>query len=211
MKSIPEDIAGKRIAGVVLLEGADPQVRPGGQLVLCFDDGTSFEFWSSEGIHPAGGFDRDTLVDIVQKAPPQVEVRQVVSAERKAKDIMHILLYGILQMENDVSYIIECLSEDCRAEAIRGFHDACDCLDKFPYPTDWREKMKRHLDEAIPPLNGRDLISASRMMYRLRRRLANQAAWLMDEALPYSEKLYPLLLSEQEEGEVGFKRAPESE
>jgi hypothetical protein len=118
-------------------------------------------------------------------------------------------LEALFQMQNEVSYVIECLSEDFRAEGIRGLHDAYDYLEKCPLPMAWCEQIKRHLDEAVAPLNGRDLVTASRILYGLRRRLANEIAALMDRKLPYALVYYPLLSSGQEVGEVGFKRMPE--
>ncbi|MDF1822252.1 MAG: hypothetical protein P1U64_11790 [Alcanivoracaceae bacterium] len=66
MKQLPEALIGKRIEGAVLREHRDLRRRPRCQLILCFDDGTSFEFWCGEDeIHPAGGFDKYS-VDTVQ-------------------------------------------------------------------------------------------------------------------------------------------------
>lgn len=79
MKPIPSDIVGKRIAGLLLLESANGLTQPSNQLVLCFDDGTSFELWGgSDGIRPAGGLDRDTLESLLAKVPPEMVLRQVL-------------------------------------------------------------------------------------------------------------------------------------
>lgn len=75
---------------------------------------------------------------------------------RKAADELLMHLDGLLQMENEVSYVIECLSEDCRAEAGRGMKDAFDCLEKHPLPESWVEQIEAMLDEAVPPLNTRN-------------------------------------------------------
>lgn len=111
---------------------------------------------------------------------------------KKAADELLMLLDGLLQMGNEVSYVIECLSEDCRAEAGRGMKDAFDCLEKHPLPESWAEQIEAMLDEAVPPLNTRNLVLCSRKLYRLRRRLANQVACLLRVKSPYSEQLYPL-------------------
>ena len=79
MKAIPSDIVGKRIAGVLLLESADGLSQPSNQLVLCFEDGTSYELWGGpDGIRTAGGFDRETLESLLVKVPPKLVVRQVL-------------------------------------------------------------------------------------------------------------------------------------
>lgn len=101
-------------------------------------------------------------------------------------------IMNLLQMQNEVSYVIECLSEDYRAEAARGMKDAYDCLEKHCLPQSCVEQIEAMLDEAVPPLNSRDLVLCSRKLYRLRRRLANQVAYLLSQKSPYSEKLYPL-------------------
>lgn len=110
----------------------------------------------------------------------------------KAADELLMRLDGLLQMENEVSYVIESLSEDYRAEAGRGMQDAFDCLEKHPLPESWAEQIQGMLEEAVPPLNSRDLVMCSRKLYRLRRRLANQVACLLRVKSPYSEQLYPL-------------------
>lgn len=99
---------------------------------------------------------------------------------------------SLLQMQNEVSYVIECLSEDYRAEAIRGMNDAYECLNTHPLPQGCAEQIKAMLDEAVPPLNSRELVLCSRKLYRLRRRLANQVAYMLRMKYPYSEQLYPL-------------------
>lgn len=100
-------------------------------------------------------------------------------------------LCNLLQMQNEVSYVIECLGEDHRAEAVRGMKDAYDCQETHPLPRCWAEQIKTMLDEAVPPLNSRDLALCSRKLYRLRRRLANQVALLVNQKSPYAEQLYP--------------------
>ena len=99
---------------------------------------------------------------------------------------------NLLQIQNEVSYVIECLAEDCRAEAARGMKDAYNCLEKHCLPRSCVEEIETMLDEAVAPLNGRDLVQCSRKMYRLRRRLANQVAYMLRVKYPYSEQLYPL-------------------
>jgi hypothetical protein len=99
---------------------------------------------------------------------------------------------NLLQMQNEVSYVIECLSEDFRAEAVRGMRDVYECLSERRLPKSCVEEIETMLDEAVAPLNGRDLVQCSRKMYRLRRRLANQVAYMLRMKSPYSEQLYPL-------------------
>lgn len=99
---------------------------------------------------------------------------------------------NLLQMQNEVSYVIECLSEDFRAEAARGMEDAYSCLKKYPLPSSWAEQVKAMLDDAVPPLNERDLVLCARKLYGLRRRLANQVAGLLGAKSPYTEEYYPL-------------------
>ena len=123
--------------------------------------------------------------------------------------LWHELLQNLMQLQNEVSYVIECLGEDFRAEAVRGMVDAYECLQRTVIPVEWREQVNQLLDNAAAPINGRDLVTALRILYRLRRRLANQTASLMAEKLPYSEKLYPLLWEGGDDGEVGFKRVPQ--
>ena len=53
MKPIPAKLKGKRIEDVLLRDSAG-KGGPQHQLILCFEDGTSFEFWSSNSFHPAG-------------------------------------------------------------------------------------------------------------------------------------------------------------
>ena len=78
-KNIPSDIVGKRIAGVLLLESADGLSQPSNQLVLCFEDGTSYELWGGpDGIRTAGGFDRESLESLLVKVPPNIVIRQVL-------------------------------------------------------------------------------------------------------------------------------------
>jgi hypothetical protein len=101
-------------------------------------------------------------------------------------------LENLLQMQNEGSYVIECLSEDFRAEAVRGMNDAYDCLTKHPLPRVGAEQVKAMLDDAVPALRNRDLVLCSRKLYRLRRRLANQVAYMLRMKSPYSEQLYPL-------------------
>lgn len=101
-------------------------------------------------------------------------------------------IMSLVQMQNEVSYVIECLSEDFRAEAVRGMKDAYECLDTHRLPKSCVEQIEAMLDEAVAPLNGRDLVQCSRKMYRLRRRLANQLAYMLHMKSPYSEQLYPL-------------------
>lgn len=119
---------------------------------------------------------------------------------RKAADDLLMLLDGLLQMQNEVAYVIECLSEDYRAEAGRGMKDAFACLEKHPLPESWAEQIEAMLDEAVPPLNTRNLVLCSRKLYGLRRRLANQVAYLLRAKSPYSEQLYPLF--EREKSDV---------
>ena len=103
-----------------------------------------------------------------------------------------VLIVNLLQMENEVSYVIECLSEDFRGEAVRGMQDAYDCLQKHPLPQSCAEQVKQMLDEVMAPLKSRDLVLCSRKLYGLRGRLANQAAYLLRSKSPYERELYPL-------------------
>lgn len=85
MKNIPEELVGKRLASVVLRKARSESSHPRTQLFLCFDDGTSFEFWcDNDEIHPAGGLDSfsaetlDTYMGDVMKV-----VRQAPSGKKK--------------------------------------------------------------------------------------------------------------------------------
>lgn len=71
-------------------------------------------------------------------------------------------------------------------------NDAYDCLTKHPLPRVGAEQVKAMLDDAVPALRNRDLVLCSRKLYRLRRRLANQLAYMLHMKSPYSEQLYPL-------------------
>lgn len=78
MKDIPSDIVGKRISGVVFIERVDAGIRPYNQLFLCFEDGTSFEFWGGDdGIHPSGGYENKTVKSLLENLSPQFRVRQL--------------------------------------------------------------------------------------------------------------------------------------
>lgn len=115
---------------------------------------------------------------------------ELKDSDDSGQALMQIM--SLLQMQNEVSYVIECLSEDYRAEAIRGMNDAYECLKTHPLPQGCAEQIKAMLDEAVPPLNSRELVLCSRKLYRLRRRLANQLAYLLRMKSPYAEELYPL-------------------
>ena len=51
---------------------------------------------------------------------------ELKDSDDSGQALMQIM--SLLQMQNEVSYVIECLSEDYRAEAIRGMNDAYECL-----------------------------------------------------------------------------------
>jgi hypothetical protein len=89
MKELPEELVGKRISGVVLRVAKNPRIRPQGQLFLCFDDGTSFEFWSGlEEIHPAGGLDDYSVETVANYMSDVMSVARQVPrlVARKNKD-----------------------------------------------------------------------------------------------------------------------------
>lgn len=100
-------------------------------------------------------------------------------------------LVALLELENEVMYVIEALSEDCRGEAGRGMRDAFDCIRKLDLPEDWLDQMIDHLNEAVDPINQRDLVTCSRKLQRLRRRLANEAALILGQKNPYAYCYYP--------------------
>lgn len=58
---------------------------------------------------------------------------------------------NLLQIQNEVSYVIECLAEGCRAEAARGMKDAYNCLEKHCLPRSCVEQIETMLDEAVAP------------------------------------------------------------
>ncbi|MDF1822242.1 MAG: hypothetical protein P1U64_11740 [Alcanivoracaceae bacterium] len=103
----------------------------------------------------------------------------------------------LIQIQNEVTYVIECLVEDYRAEARRGMKDAYDCLRQSTLPESWQARIEEMLDAAVPPLNSRHLVSCARKLSALRRVLANEVAWFNQVKLPYSDELYPALDSVQ--------------
>lgn len=83
MKNIPEELVGKRLASVVLRKARGEGLHPRAQLFLCFDDGSSFEFWCGDGeIHPAGGLDSFTAETLHTYMGDVMKVAREVPAEK---------------------------------------------------------------------------------------------------------------------------------
>lgn len=81
-----KELVGKRISAVVLRTARDDSIRPQGQLFLCFDDGSSFEFWCGEGhIRPAGGVDSFTAESVAHYMGDVMSVIRQVPAEGGGK------------------------------------------------------------------------------------------------------------------------------
>lgn len=111
-------------------------------------------------------------------------------------------LAALLELENEVMYVIEALSEDYRGEASRGMKDAFECVKKLDLPENWIDQMIDMLNEAVDPINQRDLVTCSRKLQNLRRRLANEAALMLGQKNPYAYCYYPTFTPiEQEAGQ----------
>lgn len=62
MKEEASQIIGKRITAVVIKAAEDRRSSPVSQVILVFDDGTHYEFYSPDGrIIPTGGVDKGGL------------------------------------------------------------------------------------------------------------------------------------------------------
>jgi len=113
---------------------------------------------------------------------------------------------SLIELQNEVTYVIECLGEDFRGEASRGMADVFSCLDRCTFPEVADEQIRNVLGEAVDAINARELILCGRKMQTVRRRLANEVASILGEKNPYAYCYYPLLSSEAEERKKGFIR-----
>src|SRR5690606_10485868 len=111
--------------------------------------------------------------------------------EQDNKELAFQRLAALLELENEVMYVIEALSEDYRSEAGRGLKDAFECLKKLDLPEEWIDQMVNMLNEAVGPINQRDLVTCSRKLQNLRRRLTNEAALILGQRNPYAYCYYP--------------------
>ena len=118
-------------------------------------------------------------------------------------------LARLIELQNEVVYVIECLGEDCRGEASRGLVDVYEALAKAALPEIPGQQIQKALDEAADAIRGRDLILGGRKLQTVRRRLANEVALLLGEKNPYAYCYYPLLSSDDEEPKQGSIPLPE--
>ena len=118
-------------------------------------------------------------------------------------------LASLIELQNEVVYVIECLAEDFRGEATSGMLDAYKALEKAAFPEKPDQQIRKVLDEAADAIRGRDLILGGRKLQTVRRRLANEVALLLGEKNPYAYCYYPLLSSDAEEPKRGFVRLSE--
>jgi|SRR5690554_6386445 len=118
-------------------------------------------------------------------------------------------LRSLIELQNEVVYVIECLGEDFRGEATSGMLDVYQALEKAAFPEIPYQQIRKVLDEAADAIRGRDLILGGRKLQTVRRRLANEVALLLGEKNPYAYCYYPLLSSDAEEPKRGFVRLSE--
>lgn len=118
-------------------------------------------------------------------------------------------LARLIELQNEVVYVIECLAEDFRGEATSGMLDVYQALEKAAFPEKPDQQIRKVLDEAADAIRGRDLILGGRKLQTVRRRLANEVALLLGEKNPYAYCYYPLLSSDSEESKQGFVRLSE--
>lgn len=118
-------------------------------------------------------------------------------------------LRSLIELQNEVVYVIECLAEDFRGEATSGMLDAYKALEKAAFPEKPDQQIRKVLDEAADAIRGRNLILGGRKLQTVRRRLANEVALLLGEKNPYAYCYYPLLSSDAEEPKRGFVRLSE--
>lgn len=193
MKPIPAKLKGKRIEDVLLRDSAGTG-GPQHQLILCFEDGTSFEFWSSNSFHPAGGLDPDTREDIESRDNGMITVASIAMDEQQP--VMALNVYALTSLLHEVSYLQECIAEDLVAEARRSFPEAFECLEAAALPESMQASINRVLyDASLKTGHGeRDLPACQRLLQNLRRRLANQLALTQSQATPYSLDVYPVFI-----------------
>ena len=195
MKPIPAKLKGKRIEDVLLRDNTQKQ-GPQHQLILCFEDGTSFEFWSSNSFHPAGGLDPDTRQDIEGRNNGMKTVASL-PAERLSQ-VRRLDARGLMRLINEVSYIQECIAEDFVAEARRSFPDAFECLESASLPESMQTRINKMLSDAASRIGRaeRDVPASQRFLQTLRRRLANQLGLTLNQPTPYSLDYYPVFVEE---------------
>ena len=104
-----------------------------------------------------------------------------------------IRLIGLLvRLQDDLSYMGECISDDLTGEAKHAMFRTLAFVDATTFPLYIKTPVIQGLADIDHVLRGnRDLVLCRRRIQDLRRRLANEVALRAGLALPYSAQLYP--------------------
>lgn len=201
MKPIPQDIIGKRLETVLIRESEDGR-PPLAQLFLCFDDGTSVEFWADGDIHPSGGLDKDTAADIERKARPGTVTIAKAQSEAGNERSFSMeeslrLVSALMHVQNEIIYVLEQLTQNYMAEGRRGIADVRTALVSDAIPSYIGQPIARACEEAEAMIFGayRDPEGCARLLGNHRKRLANEIAFRTGDPLPYTEQYFPTYTS----------------
>jgi hypothetical protein len=174
MKPIPQDIIGKRLETVLIRESGDGR-PPQAQLFLCFDDGTSAEFWADGDIHPAGGLDKDTAEDIERKARPGTTTRaRTKPAEGENNETIR-LSAALGRIQDLIIQVLESLSEDYTGEARHGIAAVERAASNSGLPDSIRLPLLDACERAWSAISGleRDKGRCARILQEERRRVVD--------------------------------------
>lgn len=172
MKPIPQEIIGKRLETVLIRESEDGR-PPQAQLFLCFDDGTSMEFWADGPIHPGGGLDNDTAEDIERKACPGTATRARTRPAQDGDNETMRLTAALNHIQELIILVLESLSEGFSGEARRGIGDVEKAAKNSGIPESIRQPLLDACERATSAISGidRNTGACARIMQEARRRL----------------------------------------
>lgn len=193
MKPIPDEIIGKRLSSVMIREPEDGR-PPAAQLFLCFDDGTSMEFWADGTIHPAGGVDSDSEGDIERKGRPGVRTvaragGRLAMSDGEAARLAQVLV----NIQEGIVSVLESLSADYTGEARGEIGRVERVIENGQLPDFIRVPLLEACNRATDAISGltRNTGLSARVLVEERKRLANELAYIKAEAPPYPEDGFP--------------------
>lgn len=105
-------------------------------------------------------------------------------------------LCGLVCVQNEISYIIECLARDYTGEARNSFSDVDKALGKSCLPEGCIAAISKNMElaqEALSHGGGRNAPECARLLETARRRIANEIAIELGMEVPYSQEYYPSL------------------
>lgn len=191
MNPLSPELAGKRLQTVLLFKSEASQA-PVGQLFLCFDDGTSYEFFSMAKISPASRPDPDAADEVLRKVRPDTKLVSRVDQEPGPPRDAHpdrdlATVAALLKVENEIVFAIEALASEHGSEVKEAIHDARRAVSDFGVPIAVRKFVTRNCDEAYSAWVGagdhrRECLA---ILKALRKHLADEIASVIGSRLPY--------------------------